>query len=574
MLLAPICCIRLGPAPDSDLRGRCEKQVVDASSQLSRFQRDGFAGPVELFGRRECIALSNYLDSSDRFAPADWAKGRAVTDWLLYRIAANPRLLEWLSPILGDDIVLWGSSVVKRPAGTVHPWHVDIESSTSDGRFATLWVGLRNAQHNATLQLIAGSHLCSRTVQQAQAQKGLRRGEASATTVLEWARALNPAAELVEPRLKNGEAVLMDGRLWHASRNERTLGVRPALLLQFASADSAARMYNDSKLEWPFEFIDTLKPPTILVGGTATAGPNRIVRPPANSAGKALPMLSTCIRSLKLPLAPDPGKRWQPYPLFRGSTPMLDEMECHASVLSAGHSPHPPHAHDYEELLIILEGEAELLIADTPSYDGARVERVGTGDFAYYPAFQHHTIRNPGPNPISYLMFKWRIDGAAPAADGIGTRIFRPEHEALDRADGFATQSVFDGETRWLGRLHCHRTQLAPGAGYAPHVDAYDVAIVTRSGMIETLGQQVGAGSVIYYSAGEEHGMRNIGSEPAHYLVFEFHAGEIDVAERLRRRIGPLAKRMAARVTRALGIDPHRLLVAVRAIAHRGAKPS
>jgi hypothetical protein len=29
---------------------------------------------------------------------------------------------------------------------------------------------------------------------------------------------------------------------------------------------------------------------------------------------------------------------------------------------------------------------------------------------------------------------------------------------------------------------------------------------------------------VIYYSAGESHGLRNIGSEPARYLVFEFHS--------------------------------------------------
>ena len=41
-------------------------------------------------------------------------------------------------------------------------------------------------------------------------------------------------------------------------------------------------------------------------------------------------------------------------------------------------------------------------------------------------------------------------------------------------------------------------------------------------GTLETLGRSVPAGSLIYYAAGEPHGMNNPGDETAQYIVFEF----------------------------------------------------
>jgi hypothetical protein len=79
-----------------------------------------------------------------------------------------------------------------------------------------------------------------------------------------------------------------------------------------------------------------------------------------------------------------------------------------------------------------------------------------------------------------------------------------------------------------LRKLHSHLTTLAPGGGYDAHVDAHDVAILTLAGTVETMGHRVGPHSVIYYAGGEPHDMRNVGDEPAAYLVFEFH-GSNDV---------------------------------------------
>jgi mannose-6-phosphate isomerase-like protein (cupin superfamily) len=283
-----------------------------------------------------------------------------------------------------------------------------------------------------------------------------------------------------------------------------------------------------AQLKWPFTFLDQPRPPVIAVHGTGRADVNQLVDRPAMAAPKRLPVLQSTVRSLDHASAADPDKRWQPFPLFRGRTAALDLMSCHAAMLKPGFSPHKPHAHQDEELLIVLDGEADLLIADRGEFEGAQAIRVKPGDFAYYPAFQHHSIRNPGDKPVHYLMFRWNRAEAEAPSGRLKTIVVQdaPPAEAKD-GRGFTMRTVFEGRSQWLRKFHCHSTRLEAGAGYAPHADAYDVAILVQSGRVRTLGREAGPGDLIYYPAGEVHGMRSIGDEPAHYLVFEWHGAPV-----------------------------------------------
>jgi hypothetical protein len=74
---------------------------------------------------------------------------------------------------------------------------------------------------------------------------------------------------------------------------------------------------------------------------------------------------------------------------------------------------------------------------------------------------------------------------------------------------------------------------MSAGAGYEPHVDAYDVAIIVLEGEVETLGQRAAAHSVIFYPAGASHGMSNPGPAPARYLVIEFHGSRSTMSSAL-----------------------------------------
>ena len=168
-------------------------------------------------------------------------------------------------------------------------------------------------------------------------------------------------------------------------------------------------------------------------------------------------MITTQVYHLALPLADDSERRWKPYRMFNGATPIIEELSCHASVLSPGFTPHPPHSHEEEELLIALQGEADLIISDGPSTDYARTERLSPGSFIYYPAGQYHTIRNSGVSPISYLMFKWRGDaltGGTPA----GTRIFHFGNVPTENSKAFRAYPIVEQSTAYLGKLHAHLT--------------------------------------------------------------------------------------------------------------------
>jgi hypothetical protein len=90
--------------------------------------------------------------------------------------------------------------------------------------------------------------------------------------------------------------------------------------------------------------------------------------------------------------------------------------------------------------------------------------------------------------------------------------------------DGWTRHRHFSAPTAYLRQLRCHVSTMQPGAGYAVHTDPYDVLIVTLAGDVETLGAQAGPDNVIFYTAGEPHGMRNPNDVPAIYVVFEFHS--------------------------------------------------
>ena len=204
----------------------------------------------------------------------------------------------------------------------------------------------------------------------------------------------------------------------------------------------------------------------------------------------------------------------------------MDFFGCHASVLSPGIRPHPPHSHREEEILIPLSGTTEILMSRLkPEHTEIR-KKIERGDFVYYPSHQFHTIHNTSKAPVTYLMLKWWVKEASNKEGELETRVFRYGNEIMHFSEPehrlFFSQ-IFDCPTRYLQKLSCHVTTLQPGGGYPPHSDEYDVALVLLKGKVETMGLQVESPGVIFYAAGNPHGIKNLGKNSAFYLVFEFH---------------------------------------------------
>jgi hypothetical protein len=285
--------------------------------------------------------------------------------------------------------------------------------------------------------------------------------------------------------------------------------------------------------------------------------------------------MSTWIRPLELPLEQDETVGYKAHPIFRGPTPNVLHLGCHVSVLDPGASPHEPHSHPEEEVLVVLDGEADLVLLEEGG-SGERVERARPGALAYYSGQQRHTIRGAGERPATYMMFRWNGDAQDKGKLLESSLHIESSRQAYDRleahsqANGMRTELVFEGPTRYLRKLHCHVTKLDPGAGYDAHADPYDVGILALTGTLETLGTRVEAPAVVFYSGGELHGMRNVGNEPARYVVFEFHREDSAAwawDRRVLRRTYWLFRRLASRLLRRFP----RVRRAVRGALGRGA---
>jgi len=485
----------------------------------------GFAGPVPVLSTLECCRFLTVLFDPRRRPPLDWPKGYAANARAFYEIGTHPAILKIVSELLGENVMLWGASLqIQRPASN-HAWHSDMETSGPTGRTVSVWIGLENATTRSSLDFVSYSHRFGATVQEIRAQTHTARGDTTPDNIIAWAKQRDPRAAFVRPEMSNGQALFFQGQLWHHSENTTT-EKRRALLLQYATPETPIRIPDLNYLDWPFKQRETPRPACIMIRGSDMTGINRIVSAPAPAAERMNTQLTNLVYPLPIPLQSDGEKGFKPYAMFNGSTSDLREMDVHVSVLNQHQSPHPPHAHREEEILVLLSGEVDVLLPQARGLYGDERHPLQPGEFVYYPAHFPHTLRTTSVEPANYLMFKWLADPTG-ATSPLGFHHLSTRDPAAGPAgEPYRTRILFEGITGWLRKLHCHVSILEPGAGYAPHADAYDVAIVLLEGEIETLGQRVQPHAVVYHPAGELHGIKNPGTIAARYLVLEFHGSQ------------------------------------------------
>jgi mannose-6-phosphate isomerase-like protein (cupin superfamily) len=512
----------------------------------NQFAEQGYVGPMRVLSLQDCHQFLQAAGDGSKDPPLDWDKGRAASSRAFYEFATNPAIVDTVGALLGDHVMLWGASIQTRPPGAIHPWHSDIESSLAPiGTTVSVWLGIQHTTAASSLSLISHSHRFGVSVQELRQESGMSRDAATEAHVARWAQERDPRSHLIKVEMTDGDALFFDGRLWHATQNlfHRT---RHALLLQYATPETMIRIPDLNYLNWPFQQLSQPKPPCIMVRGSAPQpGVNRIISAPVAGSVVTGPQLTSRIYPLRLPLTTDEQQGWRPHPFFRGSTSDVRSMSCHASVLTHGSCPHPPHTHEEEELLLLLTGEVDLVLPAAPSPNGGQRRRLNAGQLVYYPAHFPHTLETVSTEPANYLMFKWRT-GKAEIDAPLGFcqfNIFDSLNDS-DTPDGFCCRTLFAGPTAYLRKLQCHTSSLTPGAGYDPHIDAYDVAIIVLEGEVETLGERVTPHYVIFYPAGEPHGMRNPGHTIAKYIVFEFHGSQkkLDDSDSLPRPPSRLAK--------------------------------
>ena len=82
-------------------------------------------------------------------------------------------------------------------------------------------------------------------------------------------------------------------------------------------------------------------------------------------------------------------------------TATLENLEIHISTLNPGMSPHPPHKHPNEELIIVRQGTVETLS------NGTWI-RVGPGSVIFNGSNQLHGFKNVGNEPAIYHVVNFK----------------------------------------------------------------------------------------------------------------------------------------------------------------------
>jgi len=86
---------------------------------------------------------------------------------------------------------------------------------------------------------------------------------------------------------------------------------------------------------------------------------------------------------------------------FKMRTATLEQLEVHVTTLNPGKSPHPPHHHPNEEMIIVREGNVEALV-------NGEWKRVGPGSVIFFASNQLHGLRNVGSEPAVYHVINWK----------------------------------------------------------------------------------------------------------------------------------------------------------------------
>jgi quercetin dioxygenase-like cupin family protein len=106
----------------------------------------------------------------------------------------------------------------------------------------------------------------------------------------------------------------------------------------------------------------------------------------------------------KLAVTPTPiGERRG---LFDGPTATFANAEGHVTTLHPGETPHEPHRHSDEELIIVKEGLIEVSINGQASHAGA-------GSVFFFASGDLHGLRNAGPTAATYFVFRFLTPACA-----------------------------------------------------------------------------------------------------------------------------------------------------------------
>ncbi len=216
--------------------------------EIRQYQRDGWLVPQWQLPAARTAQMRDALDELLRRNPGvrpeklvsahvegDNGEGvKGVADFLA--LARDPDIVELVSGVAGDDLILWGCHVFCKPAGDGFetPWH-------QDGHYwpirplatCTVWVALEpSTRSNGCLRVIPGSHRAQ------QLHAHLHEDRQDLTLNQRLAAGAFDEGEAVDIELQPGQMSLHDVYMIHGANANRSAQRRTGVALRYMPSTS------------------------------------------------------------------------------------------------------------------------------------------------------------------------------------------------------------------------------------------------------------------------------------------------------------------------------------------------
>ena len=99
-----------------------------------------------------------------------------------------------------------------------------------------------------------------------------------------------------------------------------------------------------------------------------------------------------------LPVRVDPKTHAESRQVFRGVTHDGFPIDLHITTMPPGQSPHPPHHHVHEEIMMVQQGKIEMTISGKTCV-------VGPGSVIFVHSNDEHGLKSVGDVPAQYFVF-------------------------------------------------------------------------------------------------------------------------------------------------------------------------
>ena len=224
---------RFYPSPTSTPRSLSTEQVL-------AFNTDGFLTKLPAFTSDEIEGIRAYFDQLlaeelSRGGTSYTISTAHLKHGPVYDLLKHPRIVAYVSDLLGDDIIGWGSHFFcKMPGdGQDVAWHQDATYwPLSPTKTVTVWLAIDDADgENGCMRVISGSHLGGR-LQHASAEE-----QSVLNRTVERPEQMGPT---VDVELRAGELSIHSDQLVHGSLANNSQRRRCGLTLRYCTPDVQA----------------------------------------------------------------------------------------------------------------------------------------------------------------------------------------------------------------------------------------------------------------------------------------------------------------------------------------------